>query len=129
MAVSSTPNDGAAVWMAAKPPEPAGTVGSRSTATRLTPGAISLSSSSSFALRLNSNAMKPVALPPGCERLATNPLPTGSIVVTNTMGMVRLASCKARTMEAAVPKITSGDNPTSSAAYLRNRSVLPEPHR
>ena len=27
MAVSSTPNDGAAVWMAAKPPEPAGTVG------------------------------------------------------------------------------------------------------
>src|SRR5690349_5715388 len=45
------------------------------------------------------------------------------------LGMVRLASCKARTMEAAVPKITSGDNPTSSAAYLRKRSVSPEPHR
>jgi hypothetical protein len=83
----------------------------------------------SFALRLNSKAIKPVALPPGRERLATNPLPTGSIVVTNTMGIVRLASCKARTMEAAVPKITSGDNATSSAAYLRKRSVSPEPHR
>ena len=47
---------------------------------------------------LNSNAAKPVALPPGRARLATQPPPTGSIVVTNTIGTVRLACCKAPTV-------------------------------
>ena len=41
-------------------------------------GAISLSSSSHFALRPYSNWMKPVALPPGRARLSTKPPPTGS---------------------------------------------------
>ena len=98
-------------------------------ATRVTPGAISLSSSNNFALRLNSYAIKPVALPPGRARLATRPLPTGSIVVTNTIGTVRLACCKSPTIELAVPTMTSGANATNSAAYRRKRSVSPAPQR
>jgi hypothetical protein len=31
-------------------------------------------------------AYRPVALPAGCARLATNPAPTGSATCTNTMG-------------------------------------------
>jgi len=85
------PKEGATVWIAASPPEPAGTDGSRMTATRFTPGAISLSSSSRLPLILNSYAANPVALVPGRDRLSTQPPPTGSTVVTNTIGTVRLA--------------------------------------
>ena len=59
--------------------DPGGDAGSRRTAARVTPGAISLSSSSHFPLMLNSNSMKPVALPPGRARLTTKPAPTGSV--------------------------------------------------
>jgi hypothetical protein len=45
-------------------------------AVRVMLGAICLSSSSHFPLRLYSNCMKPVALPPGRDSLATNPEPT-----------------------------------------------------
>ena len=48
--LNSTPSDGATAWMAANWPIPAVRAGSRRTATRVTPGAISLSSSSHFAL-------------------------------------------------------------------------------
>ena len=48
--------------------DPAVMVGSRRTAARVTPGAISLSSSSHFALKPYSNSKKPVALPPGRDR-------------------------------------------------------------
>src|SRR5262249_4395784 len=107
--INSTLSDAAAVWIAAKPPDPADTKGSRRTAT-------SLSNSSNFAFRLNSYETKPVALPPGRARLATKPPPTGSIVVTNTIGRVRLACCKA--IELAVARMTSGPNATNSVAYL-----------
>src|SRR5262245_61966110 len=72
--VSSTPNEGAAVWIAAKPPEPAATAGSRITATRDIRGAISFRSSNDFPYMLNSRVEKPVALPPGRARLSTKPL-------------------------------------------------------
>ena len=62
-----------------------------STAARVTPGAISLSSSSHFPLKLYSNCAKPVALPPGCDRLLTKPEPTGSGTIVNTIGTVRVA--------------------------------------
>ena len=61
----SIPSDGAMDWIAPNWPVPADMAGSRITATRLTPGAISLSNSNHFVLRLYSNIMKPVALPPG----------------------------------------------------------------
>src|SRR6516225_4859930 len=115
--------------MAAKPPDPACTRGSRTTATRVVLGDISLSRSSNFALKLNSKLVKPVALPPGRAKLATKPLPTGSIVVTNTIGTVRLICSKSATIELAVPRTTSGFDATNSAAYLRNSSVLPAPQR
>ena len=48
---------------------PAVIAGSRRTAARVTSGAISLSSSSHFPLRLYSNIIKPVTLPPGRDRV------------------------------------------------------------
>src|SRR5262249_10824116 len=69
--VNSTPKEGATVWIAASPPEPAGTEGARMTATTY--------------------AANPAALVPGRDRLSTQPPPTGSTVVTNTIGTVRLA--------------------------------------
>ena len=41
------------------------------------------------------HTIKPVVFPPGRARLSTKPLPTGSMTVTNTIGTVRVASCKA----------------------------------
>jgi len=58
------------------------------TATRLTPGATSLSSSSHFPLIENSAGVNPVMLPLGRARLVTKPLSTGSFICVNTMGMV-----------------------------------------
>ena len=48
-------------------------MGSRRTAARVTLGAISLSSSSHFPLRVYSNRLNPVMLPPGCAKVSTNP--------------------------------------------------------
>jgi len=63
--LTSTPTDGATDWIAPNWPIPEATAESRRIAARVTPGAICLSNSSHFALRPYSNAMKPVALPPG----------------------------------------------------------------
>ena len=73
-------------WLVLKP-----WVVSRSTATRVTPGAICLSSSSHFPLMLYSKIMNPVTLPPGRARLSTKPAPTGSTTIVNTIGTVRVA--------------------------------------
>src|SRR5262249_19827649 len=81
-------------WITANCPIPTDMAGSRSTAARVTLGAISLNNSSHFPLRLYSNCMKPVTLPPGCARLSTNPAPTGSGAIANTIGMSRFV-CKA----------------------------------
>ena len=87
----STPNAAATDWMAANWPMPAVIAGSRRTATRLRPGAIALSNSSHFPLRVYSNCRNPVALPPGRARLSTKPAPTGSGTATNTIGTARVA--------------------------------------
>src|SRR6516225_6559278 len=68
---------------------------SRSTATRRTRGATSLSSSSHFALIPYSNGVNPVTLPPGRARLSTRPAPTGSVTCTNTIGVLRAGCCNA----------------------------------
>jgi hypothetical protein len=54
MGVNSTRSEVAAVWIAAKPPDPAGTEGSRITATRFTPGATSFNKPNHFPPMLNS---------------------------------------------------------------------------
>jgi len=49
---------------------------------------ISLSSSSRFALNSADKRVSPVMLPCGRTRLAINPVPTGSLLATMTMGIV-----------------------------------------
>jgi hypothetical protein len=89
---------------------------SRKTATRVTGGAISLSSSSHFPLRLYSNVRKPVTLPPGLARLSTKPAPTGSEVSVNTIGMVRVKRRNGPTTDPLEARMTSGASATNSAA-------------
>src|SRR5215213_4180765 len=93
-------------WMAPNWPVPEAMAASRRIAARVTPGAISLSSSTHFALMPYSNKTKPVALPPGRVRLSTKPAPTGSTACANTMGTVRVAICNAATVGLAVARMT-----------------------
>jgi hypothetical protein len=72
-------------------------VGFRSTATRVTRDAISLSNSSHFALMPYSNWVNPVILPPGRAMLSTKAAPTGSDTTTNTIGTVEVTCCNAIT--------------------------------
>ncbi len=59
--------------------------------TRLAPGRISCSSSRRLGASDSATLTTPVALPPGCARLDTRPLPTGSVTAANTIGIVRVA--------------------------------------
>src|SRR5262245_56313698 len=63
-------------WMTAYCPIAAAWEGSQIIAARVVPGTISLSSSSHLLAKLYSNITKPVALPPGRDRLLTKPEPT-----------------------------------------------------
>src|SRR5262245_54794691 len=81
---------------------------SRRTTARVTPSAISLSSSSHLPLMLNSNAMKPVALPPGRAMLSTKPPPTGSATLVNTVGTVRLTCRNGPRVVVPWARMTSG---------------------
>jgi hypothetical protein len=99
------------------------------TATRVTCGAIWLSSSSHLAAIAYSKLAKPVIFPPGRAKLATNPAPTGSATCANTMGTLRVSRCNTATEGVAPAKITSGFSFTSSAAYARARSGSPANQR
>src|SRR5205823_5630990 len=114
--LNSTPNEGATDWIEANWPIPAGIVASRRTAARVTPGAISLSSSSHLPLTPYSDVVNPVALPPGRARLATKPAATGSGVWVNTIGTLRVACSNGPTTVPPDARITSGPSATSSAA-------------
>ena len=61
------------------------------TATRATPGAIPLSNSNHLPPNVSSTLVNPVTLPPGRDRLATKPSPTGSETTTNVIGIVRVS--------------------------------------
>src|SRR6476659_7563555 len=108
-----------------KLPQPGDTAASRKTAARVTWGAISLSNSIHFALKVYSNAMNPVALPPGRARLSTKPAATGSPTAGNTTGTLRVTCSKGRTVEAPAARMTSEASATNSAAYLWALSALP----
>src|SRR6266545_4085979 len=112
IALNSTADDDAMDWIAANWPIPAASAGSRRTAARVMWGAISLSSSSHFPLMPYSNAVNPVALPPGCARLATNPAPTGSMTFANTIGVLRLACCSAATQRDELATVHVGHGAT-----------------
>src|SRR5262249_59875995 len=93
-------------------------------ATRIRRGAVCLSNSNHFALRLNSNDMKPVALPPGRARLSTYPAPTGSLTTVNTTGTVRVDSNSGPTLEPPPAGMTSGASAANSADGLRISAML-----
>jgi len=66
-------------------------------------------------------------LPPGCARLETNPLPTGSDTHANTIGIVRVSACNAAVAGVLMVTSASRFSWTSSLANRRMRSTLPAP--
>src|SRR5262249_26895486 len=110
-------------------PVPAAIAGSRRTAARVRSGAISLSSSTHFPLRLYSNIKKPVALPPGRDRLSMKPEPSGSGTTANTIGTARVACSNRSKPRPPFAKMTSGACAANSAACLRILSAPPPPQR
>src|ERR1700720_426852 len=62
---------------------------------------------SSLALRSGATLLQPVALPPGCARLAASPDPTGSETPRKTIGIVEVARRAARAVGVAQATMTS----------------------
>src|SRR5215831_17124967 len=91
-------------------------------ATRFKPGAISVSNSNILAVIADSDVKKPVIFPPGCGSPATNPSPTGSETVTNTIGIVRVSRWSAAVTGVPCARITSGCRATNSLAKTDGRS-------
>jgi hypothetical protein len=98
-------------------------------ATRLSPGAISESSSSHLPPSEASKLAKPVVFPLGRSSRGTMPLATGSLRPTKTIGIVRVSRWRAAVagVELAA-RMMSGCKPTNSCASARIRLVSP-PHR
>jgi hypothetical protein len=71
----------------------------------------------------------PVMLPPGWERLAMNPVETGSESLVMTMGIVEVASLAARVAAGPAVTMMSALKRTSSAARSGSRSGFPSAHR
>ena len=99
------------------------------TATRVTPGTASLISSNRFVFNAWPSVVTPVTLPPGRARLVTIPSPTGSPVVTITIGMVPVALLAASAPGLDPVRMTSTRCRTSSAASPGSRSGLPSANR
>src|SRR5262245_33927802 len=127
--VSSTAWGSAIAWITANWPIPGPRVESRSTATRVTRGAISLNNSSHFPARLYSNWVKPVTLPPGRAMLSTKPDPSGSMTCVNTIGVVGAACSIGASTTLLGSRITSGARAASSAASFWVRAGLKAPQR
>src|SRR5262249_15464545 len=82
----------------------------------------------SFAGEIGGLQRQPGDLPPGCAKLATRPLPTGSSAIAKTMGMADVARTSAGTLVPFVT-ITSTFRCTSSAAKAATRSAWPSDQR
>jgi hypothetical protein len=68
--------------------------------------------------------MKPVAFPPGCARLSTKPLPTGSMAVANTTGILLVASSTGGVVVPPPETMISGFSASNSATPLRMSAAL-----
>ena len=90
-------------------------------AARLSPGAISESSSSHLPTREASALPKPVTFPPGRLSRGTMPLATGSPSATMTIGIVRVSRWTAAVV--AIVTMPSGCRATSSFADTPIRSA------
>ena len=115
--LNSTLNDGATAWIALKKAGPM--VRSRSTATRVTRGAISLSSSSHFAPKPNSWGVKPVAFPARARHAVDKSCADRVTDVREHDGHgAGGPAAVLRTLGVAEAKTTSGASARSSSAYL-----------
>ena len=81
-----------------------------------------MSSSSLLVFSSGDKLAFPVTLPPGCARLVTRPVPTGSTELVITMGMVLLAPFAADGVAPPEVTITSTFSRTRSAASSGSRS-------
>jgi hypothetical protein len=72
---------------------------------------------------------KPVTLPPGRARLATSPLPTGSPLATNTIGMTNVARLAAIVGRVEPVTMTLTLSRTNSSANALKRSGCPSTQR
>ena len=94
--VSGIPIDEAAASSAGMKTEWGAVFGLNIAAMRTVPGAISFSSCRHLPAKGGSKLLKPVMLPPGLDRLATKPSPTGSPIPANTIGIDCVACFRAR---------------------------------
>src|SRR5262249_53184811 len=85
-------------------------------------GNISRSKSICLEASISAKFARPVTLPPGCERLATNPKPTGSAPEAMTIGIALVAFRTARLAGSGVETITRGLRRTNSFAKSGSRS-------
>src|SRR5262245_4593643 len=90
---------------------------------------ISFISSSRFALSSGANVDSPVIFPPGLARLATNPLPTGSVSCAMMIGIVEVASFTGRVTAPPPVMMISTLSCTSSAASAGRPSIFPSAER
>ena len=94
-------------------------------AARDSDGAISCSNCSRFESSSADIWVNPVVLPPGRASDATRPSSTGLLTCMNTIGIVRVAACKAIVSCRPTQAMTAGASATSSRAKLPNRSGWP----
>ena len=99
-----------------------GLVGLDRTARREILGTISLTSSRCLPTASRVTMESPVTFPPGLARLATSPLPTGSLWFVMMMGIVDVARLAALGAGVPVATMTSTLRWTSSAARSGSRS-------
>src|SRR6516164_3650080 len=90
-------------------------------AARLSPGAISESSSSHLPASEASQMAKPVMFPPGWLSRGTMPLATGSAAPAKTIGIVRVSRWRAAVARVPYGTMTSGCKRTNSCASDRDR--------
>ena len=72
---------------------------------------------------------RPVTFPPGRERLATRPVPTGSPATGKTIGMTEVACFAASAASVPTAKMTSTLTRMNSAVISAKRSGRPSAHR
>ncbi len=95
------------------------------TANRVAEGRTSRSSSTYFWPSPGTKLVSPVMLPPGRERLATNPCATGSGTTVMTIGIKAVARFAATVSRGPVVTMASTFARTSSATRAGRRSGLP----
>ena len=92
-------------------------------------GTNSCSNSNRFWPSWTANVVAPVRFPPGRLKLVTSPCSTGSLPVTNTIGIVEVAALAGSPVGVPVAAITLTCRRTRSAANAGRRSYWPSADR